>query len=160
LQVSLFAKGQRKPALRLGFTSVSFDRPSASTFSFTPPPNAHVTTNGAGLFARPAGPGFERRSIRPESGAIASPLDVAPAQTGQTKVVGKDWTSVVITSTSGAMPAQAGLVLKAAVPVSGKWGSGRLLQTSLVNILMLNDGRIAAGAVTPAALEAAVASAP
>jgi outer membrane lipoprotein-sorting protein len=165
LQVSLFAKGQAKPAFQLGFTSVSFSRPSASTFSFTPPPNAHVTTNGAGLFAQPAGPGFERRSLRPEADSGAAPVQiapfqVAPAQAGQTKVVGKDWTSVVVSSTSGALPPQAAFLLKAAAPVSGAWGSGRLLQTSLINILLLNDGRMAAGAVTPAALEAAVASAP
>jgi hypothetical protein len=43
--------------------------------------------------------------------------------------------------------------------VSGSFGSGRLLQTSLVNVLVLDDGRVAVGAVTAGALEAAVASA-
>jgi hypothetical protein len=42
--------------------------------------------------------------------------------------------------------------------VSGAFGSGRLVQGALLNILLVEDGRIAVGAVTPQALEAAVAS--
>jgi len=40
--------------------------------------------------------------------------------------------------------------------VSGAWGSGRLLHTSLGNVLFLSDGRVAAGFVSPSALEAAI----
>jgi outer membrane lipoprotein-sorting protein len=158
LQVSLFAKNQSKPALQLGFTSVSFSRPAVSTFNFTPPPNAHVTTTsslGLGMFG---GARVERRG-KPMAGSIeAAPAQAAPAQADPTKVVGH-WTQVVISTTNGGLPGQAGILLKAAVPVSGKWGSGRLVQSPLINVLMLNDGRIVAGTVTPAALEAAVASA-
>ncbi len=45
-------------------------------------------------------------------------------------------------------------LLHAMKPVHGSWGSGRLLQTSLVSVLITSNGRILAGAVTPAVLYA------
>jgi hypothetical protein len=69
-------------------------------------------------------------------------------------VVGQDWTAVLI-ARAVSLPGPAGEVLKAATVVPG----GRLLQTSLVNVLLLDDGRVAIGAVTPGVLEAAVPSA-
>jgi len=47
-----------------------------------------------------------------------------------------------------------GLLLKAAKPVHGPWGSGRLLRTSLVSVLITSKGQLLAGAVTPAVLYA------
>jgi hypothetical protein len=73
-------------------------------------------------------------------------------------MVGHDWATVAIFH-NVQIPKQAGELLKAATPVSGSFGSGRLIQTSLVNVLVLDDGRVAVGAVTVGALEAAVASA-
>jgi hypothetical protein len=46
-------------------------------------------------------------------------------------------------------------LLGAAKPVSGSWGSGTLLQTSLVSILM-TGGQVYIGAVQPSVLYAAV----
>jgi outer membrane lipoprotein-sorting protein len=45
-------------------------------------------------------------------------------------------------------------LLKAMTPVHGSWGSGRLLRTSLLSVLVTSNGRILAGAVTPAVLYA------
>lgn len=58
-----------------------------------------------------------------------------------------------------AIPAPALLqaLLKAATPVHGSWGSGRLLQTTLLSVLITSKGQILAGAVTPALLYADVA---
>jgi outer membrane lipoprotein-sorting protein len=58
-----------------------------------------------------------------------------------------------------AIPAPAVLqaLLKASSPVHGSWGSGRLLQTTLLNVLITSKGQILAGAVTPALLYADVA---
>ncbi len=39
----------------------------------------------------------------------------------------------------------------------GSWGSGRLLQTTLLSVLITSKGQILAGAVTPALLYADVA---
>ena len=44
-------------------------------------------------------------------------------------------------------------LLRSATPVSGGYGSGRMLKTALVSVLMLDDGRVFVGAVTPATLE-------
>jgi hypothetical protein len=43
-------------------------------------------------------------------------------------------------------------LLKASNAVHGSWGSGRLLQTRLLSVLVTSDGRILAGAVSPAVL--------
>ena len=58
---------------------------------------------------------------------------------------------------SGDSAAVAGALLKSATPVHGAWGSGRLLHTSLVSVLMTNSGHVLVGAVTPAVLYAAAA---
>jgi hypothetical protein len=49
-------------------------------------------------------------------------------------------------------------LLLATTPVHGSWGSGRLLQTKLLSILITSKGQILAGAVTPAVLYADVAA--
>jgi hypothetical protein len=50
-----------------------------------------------------------------------------------------------------------GALLKSATPVSGSWGHGRLLETSLISMLMTSNGRVLVGAVTPQVLYAAAA---
>src|SRR5512141_258352 len=45
LQLEVFAKGADAPAIRVGFTSISFGPVPASTFDFTPPAGATVTTS-------------------------------------------------------------------------------------------------------------------
>jgi outer membrane lipoprotein-sorting protein len=49
-------------------------------------------------------------------------------------------------------------LLLATTPVHGSWGSGRLLQTKLLSVLITSKGQILAGAVTPAVLYADVAA--
>jgi outer membrane lipoprotein-sorting protein len=44
LQLEVFAKGSDSAAIRMGFTSISFGPVDASTFDFTPPAGADVTT--------------------------------------------------------------------------------------------------------------------
>ena len=60
----------------------------------------------------------------------------------------QDWTQVVI-ARNVQLPVQGGELRDATTPVSGAWGSGRLLHTSLGNVLFLSDGRVAAGFVSP-----------
>jgi hypothetical protein len=49
-------------------------------------------------------------------------------------------------------------LLLATTPVQGNWGSGRLLQTKLLSVLITSKGQILAGAVTPGVLYADVAA--
>jgi hypothetical protein len=64
-------------------------------------------------------------------------------------------------SVSGA--GESGAVLNAlfaaATPVHGAWGSGKLLRTSLVTVLITDTGRTYLGAVQPSVLYAAASSA-
>jgi hypothetical protein len=180
LRVGVFAKslpkGHSKLALELGFTSVSFSRPAASTFKFSPPPGSTVTTNDmrAGRHQSTAASNSDQANAaqaKANHGLLHrrnlyhGQTDLYPAMTGQntlttgkTVTVGQDWTTVAIMS-NAQLPEQAYEVLRSATPVSGAFGSGRLVESPLVNALVLDDGRIAVGAVTPQALEAAVASA-
>jgi outer membrane lipoprotein-sorting protein len=173
LRVGLFAKAQAKAAFEVGFTSVSFSRPAASTFAFKPPPGATVTTNTAAPGAHAEG-GAKVRIKAGETPATATgPTGQTPPETGQSQTVGHDWTTVLITSAgsqlpspaTGRVPDQASNAVdqlyrlrRAATPLKGT--NDRLLHTALINVLLLPDGRIAVGAVTPEALVAATAPAP
>jgi outer membrane lipoprotein-sorting protein len=167
LQLSVVPKGQTKPAVELGFTSIDYSRPGGS-FSFTPPSGSTVTTKdltkpdnheNAPAATGPTTPAYamHRHHHRPDMAPDAQqPPANAATQPQNTKVVGDDWTQVVIAS-GVQLPVRGFGIQEASTPVSGSWGSGRLLHTSLANVLFLSDGRIAAGFVNPSALEAAVA---
>ncbi|MBV9409967.1 MAG: hypothetical protein JO148_00100 [Acidimicrobiia bacterium] len=175
LEVTVVPKGQSKPAIDLGFTKIDYGNPGGS-FSFTPPPGSTVTTND---LTKPhehnnANPSTQtgplqlhrHRMHRDGQGDTAPGITTVPGtgaasatgpQPQDTKVVGQDWTSVIIAN-AGNLPTIRGWgIEQATTPVSGSWGSGRLLHTALGNVLFLPDGRVAAGFVTASALEAAVA---
>jgi outer membrane lipoprotein-sorting protein len=50
-----------------------------------------------------------------------------------------------------------GALLQAATPVHGAWGSGKLLTTSLLSVLIMDNGKVLVGSVTPAVLYSAAA---
>jgi hypothetical protein len=145
LRTEVFARGASKPAINVGFSSISFTKPAASRFDFTPPPGSKVTNKSLG----------EHRSM-----AKHAP---DPRQSGiAPHVVGKDWSSVIVgqiptkmfankdnrSSLQGAM--------KLLPEVSGSWGHGRLLDTALFSAVITDDGHFAVGAVQPATLYAAL----
>jgi outer membrane lipoprotein-sorting protein len=149
LQVRVTPRGSSEPALTTGFTDLSLARPDPGVFTFTPPPGATVTEAPASSSAR-----------RP---AAARPAADSPG------VVGQGWTAVlVLPGTGAALPAgsstqdpTARALLDAFRPVTGAFGSGRLLTTRLVGVLALDDGRVLVGAVGPDVLErAATATGP
>ena len=134
LRVQVFARGAASPAVDVGFTSLSFGVPAASNFTFAPPPGAKLKT-----VTVPAGSGGSR------PGAPAPP-----------RFVGKGWLSVAVLPS---VPADesggiVGALQSAATPVQGSWGSGRLLRTSLLSVLITSGGQILAGAVQPSVLYA------
>jgi outer membrane lipoprotein-sorting protein len=171
LRVQVFARGASSPAFQVGYTAISFVRPAAANFSFTPPAGAKVHTV---TLPSPA----ERQQKHSAARQAAS----------QVQVIGKDWLSVAVFPasvlsqvTGGSMAGAAGQVaqsavpggqagdgsgesaaivrtlLGAATPVHGAWGSGQLLHTSLLSMLITDDGHVLIGAVTPAVLENAAA---
>lgn len=163
LGVELKARGQSKPAFSVAFTNLKLEAPDSAIFNFTPPPGATVTEiplpdHKTGDATPPSETAKEHAATRPAvtgtgwesvlefpagaipmpgnapsgDGAQASPLQPGPSQAGR--------------SGSGAA-----LLEQAAVAVPG----GRLVSTSLVNVLILDDGRILAGSVPLERLQAA-----
>ncbi|MGE5828373.1 MAG: LolA family protein [Micromonosporaceae bacterium] len=174
LRVQVVARDGGGPAIEVAFTQISFARPDPEQFRFNPPPGAQVTEGSTG--ANPDGPASKGHSTK-ESGTMKpgdpmnpgamkpDPLEPGVQAPGAAErpfaVVGKGWTSVLVTR----MPAAAGSgenrrddgpgglnigALLAQLPrVSGAWGSGRLMQSRLVSVLLTDDGRLLVGAVTP-----------
>ena len=314
LRVQVFARGASSPALEVGYTSLSFTRPAASNFPFTPPPGATVKTvtvpaaagfppglpfpeprawaagagsqaiinkasNGGGFILHtehgkvlpaklmpstvvlpaqvplPKGvrcvpaPGIPSAALKQMRASIAAQLPRGMPQAqraallkrlqagvlgnagricssacsssfsalvplvGGPTVIGHDWLSVLVLPAGGLAPgglpggvptgttvygsgwvesssgtvsssspvsgtvssSQAtvtlspgvvsggpgvdvsglgGALLSAARPVHGAWGSGRLLRTSLISVLITSDGEVLIGAVQPSVLYA------
>ena len=131
-----------------GFTKVDFAKPAASTFDFSPPKGTKVT-EGDELKS-----GDEAHKARPKGGE-----DLGKEFEGL-NVIGEGWGSIAQFDTGGeGMPTEAsgagdaGRFLDSLGDhVSGKFGSGTVFSTRLVNALITDDGKVYAGAVTKDAL--------
>jgi outer membrane lipoprotein-sorting protein len=171
LDVKVTAKNPSTTALEFGFTHIKYATPSASTFEFTPPPGSTVeqVSSPSALYLphQQRGPEIRRRVRGPGAGAgrpvplpdpTMVPAPASPTQgLGDVKTVGTDWGSVAIVP-AGQLPLGLGALLNGAPAVTVGSHSGRLITTTLVNVIVLDDGRIALGAVNPDALAAAAAS--
>ncbi|MBX7547141.1 DUF2092 domain-containing protein [Streptomyces sp. NPDC004232] len=147
LKFTLTPKSGGAAVVDAGFTEVSFARPAASTFTFTPPKGAKVTEQKKGATAR------EHDGFKP-GGGLAQGHDKGT-------VIGKGWTSVATfdTGAKGGLPSGgskagdlSGFLGSLGDKVSGKFGKGTVFSTRLVNVLMTDDGKVYAGAVTKDAL--------
>ena len=154
LRVDVYAKGANNPAVRVAFQQISFTVPDAQQFVFNPPPGTKVTNEKSpeGAAGTPA-PRKDMAQTVP--GKPVKPSGAEHGDSGST-VVGTGWTSVLVakvpsdaaSGTSGAQNPVAGIV-NSLPKVSGSWGSGRLLSSSLFTALLTDDGRLLAGAVSP-----------
>lgn len=145
LRLTVLAPGSSDPALQLGFTDLEFGAQDPSLFTFTPPPGATV------------------EDVQRPEGASAEKLDAAREHLPT--VVGDGWDTVLVAT----MPAPAAapeherfgggsIDLSAlGIPVSGPWGSGRLVTTAVASAIITDDGRVAAGAVPEQVLTEALA---
>ncbi|MFD7863921.1 outer membrane lipoprotein carrier protein LolA [Streptomyces sp. NPDC057682] len=156
-----------------GFTSVDFGAPKASSFTFTPPKGAKVTeADEAGKDA--AKHRAEAEKAAGELRGLGGDLGLGGDAEG-VKVIGEGWNAVAELKTPGGtglpssskgapsakdMPAEAQQFLDAlGDKVHGKFGSGTVFKTRLVNALMTDDGRVFVGAVDKDALVKAADSA-
>jgi outer membrane lipoprotein-sorting protein len=126
-----------------GFTQVSFAKPAASTFDFTPPKGAKVTE---------------------EDSAAAAPQDKGrPEHLGGLdglNVIGDGWDSIATFDTGGqGIPSGSevggdfgGFLDSLGDKASGKFGEGTVFKTRLINALITDDGKVYVGAVTKDAL--------
>jgi outer membrane lipoprotein-sorting protein len=209
LRVTVTARGQSEPAFQTGFTSVSFDAPADTLFSFVPPPGATVKELQLplpGVPPWPMTPGWPGAVIPPDPGTtspnttepvpdrgsiepvppdqgttdpvpVPVPPETAPEltpelapdkpawhrpDTPKPSVTGSGWETVIgFPAPSAGQGSLSESLLKdpflaqAAVVVPG----GRLLSTTLMNVLITDDGRIFVGMVPPERLQAAAAAA-
>ncbi|MFK4144483.1 outer membrane lipoprotein carrier protein LolA [Streptomyces sp. NPDC004065] len=134
-----------------GFTRISFARPAASTFDFTPPKGAKVTEEKD---ARGGGGKGAERSWKPGAGPGAGARQ-GLAGAGP-KVLGKGWNSIAVldSGSKGGIPSSSGkgdlggFLGSLGDSVSGKFGKGTVFSTRLVNALITDDGKVYVGAVT------------
>jgi outer membrane lipoprotein-sorting protein len=156
LRLQVFARGASSPAFQVGYTFIQFAAPAPADVSFTPPSGAKVTREDlAG--ARQSGPGSGRADASVFGSGWLTVLDLPSS--GLTSPAGPDGGPVSISNAAGDSAAVLGALLKSATPVSGTWGSGRLLRTSLISALITSNGRLFVGAVQPGVLYAAAAQA-
>jgi outer membrane lipoprotein-sorting protein len=154
LRVQVYARGSKDPAVQVGFTSVTLTKPAAANFDFKPPAGAKLVEKKPGTEKTP---GAEKT---PLPGQVKTP---APqAEKASPKKIGSGWTEVVqLTAPQNAQGKDKNGLMdafqKAATPVHGDWGSGRVLRTKLFSVLLTDDGRVYAGAVTPDVLTQAAA---
>ncbi|MEV4822536.1 sigma-E factor regulatory protein RseB domain-containing protein [Micromonospora sp. NPDC049274] len=144
LRFEVLAKGSDQPAFEMAFTQVDYRHPDADQFAFNPPPGVTVT---------------EETAERPSAGR---PAQAARGGNPQVRAVGEGWATVLVARLDGtpgkaaagepagaAPPADVSKLLGGLPAVSGDWGSGRLLTSKVFTVLLTDDGRVLAGAVTP-----------
>ncbi len=160
LRLQVFARGASSPAFGVGYTAIQFVTPAPADLSFTPPPGSTVTqvnlADGGGSGAKAnadsgvatIGSGWLTVLKLPSSALTPS----APAP-GSGSSAGPGGAS-----SAGDSSAVLSALLASATPVHGTWGTGRLLRTSLVSVLMTDQGSTFVGAVEPSVLYAAAAS--
>jgi outer membrane lipoprotein-sorting protein len=157
LKFSLTPAGGGAAVVDAGFTKVDFAKPAASTFDFKPSKGTKVTE--ADELAK---------AQRGERGAVPKDLKADELKAGgldDLNVIGKGWTSIAelkLPKEAGGLAAGKG---SAEMPpdaqkflsslgdqVKGEFGSGTVYSTRLVNVLVTEDGKAYAGAVTKDAL--------
>ncbi|WP_328302383.1 LolA family protein [Actinomycetospora sp. NBC_00405] len=147
LQLTVLAQGSGEPALQVGFSEIAYGPQDPSLFTFTPPPGTTVQDAPAG----------EGRPDRPEGDR-------------QGQRVGDGWDTVIVGRAPQGQPGQqpdgqqpegrpegAPDLSTLGTPVSGPWGSGRVITTAVATVIVTDDGRIAAGAVPQQVLTEALA---
>ncbi|MFF1879182.1 outer membrane lipoprotein carrier protein LolA [Leifsonia sp. NPDC058230] len=133
LRVQVDARGQKDPAVEVGFTRFSDQKPAASVFEFTPAAGATVTEQ------------------KLPTGAHAKVSGEHP----KPQVTGEGWDAVV-TLPAGSAPASLSSSPLFA-QLTSRVDGGHALSTSLVSVLITDDGRVLAGAVPVSALQAVAA---
>lgn len=175
LSVEVRARGQQEPAFRTAFSTLTLGAPDASLFNFSPPPGASVKE--LAVPAKPSG----TRDLADRNRTRSNPADRDLGSKDQSEkdsahkdlrghaptVTGSGWERIVgipahsasaRSPESGKQPVDRllndPLLRQATVTVEG----GRAISTSLVNVLLTDDGRTFVGSVPLERLQAAAAA--
>lgn len=132
LSVDVFARSQKAPAFHVGFSKLDLGAPDASLFAFAPPAGATVTEKAP-----------KTEGTRPTGAAKPT-------------VSGTGWGAIV------SLPAGTNTSSLTSSPLFGRLTTavegGNVFRTSLVTVLLTSDGRVFAGSVPVAKLQAVAAS--
>ena len=171
LRVQLYAKGASSPAFQVGYTTLQWVAPDPGNFSFTAPKGASVdvvkpkdqaksasgstpssTATGFGSYGKSwlTVVAFPQKDLMQGFGTIAGSSGSASSSKGQQNTFSNNNQGVGVSSQE-----LINALLGTAKPVHGSWGSGTLVTTSLVSMLM-TGGEVYIGAVQPTVLYAAV----
>jgi len=158
LDVKVYSKEQEAPAFEVGFESISFDIPSASMFSFTPPAGTIIET-----LEVPAELEAELEKLMAEAdlsklsedqkAAFKAELEAKYGEAPKTELIGQGWESVMYLS---AIPAQVPMELLESelfADLMTTVAGGKVFSTPVMNILITDSGKVYAGAVTIAFLQ-------
>lgn len=149
LDVKVYSKEQEAPAFEVGFESISFDVPSASMFSFTPPAGTIIETLEvpAELEADLTDLGEQQKAT------LKADLEAKYGEAPKTEIIGEGWESVMYLS---AIPAQVPMELlenELFADLMTTVAGGKVFSTPVMNILITDSGKVYAGAVTIAFLQ-------
>ena len=168
LRFQVYAVGAASPAFQVGYTALQWVAPDASNFSFTPPHGASVdVANGKqSASASPGAPdtrsfgsygkdwltvvSFPQSDLTNGFGTAAGANPSASSSGQQQDIYSANNKGVGVSSQE-----LLNALLGSAKPVSGSWGSGTLVSSSLFSMLM-TGGKVYIGAVQPSVLYAAV----
>ncbi|WP_405856560.1 DUF2092 domain-containing protein [Streptomyces sp. NBC_00090] len=146
-----------KPVVDAGFTKVDFGKPAASDFTFKAPEGAKVTEGAAekGAKEEQLPEGFEKGF----GGGLGDLPGFGDLGKDGLNVIGEGWTTIAKLDTGAPAPKTdeapkevQGLLGSFGDKVTGKFGSGTVFKTKLVNALLTDDGKVYVGAVTQDAL--------
>lgn len=149
LGLTVFSTLQVEPAIEVAFESISFATPDASLFSFTPPPGTTVETLEVPAEFETAFAELKNESLTDaEREALARELALSASEGIEPVLIGEGFETVVFLE---ALPSSVPLELLESdlfgdlvVSVPG----GVVFSTPLANVLLTDDGRVFAGAVT------------
>jgi outer membrane lipoprotein-sorting protein len=137
LRLTVLGTGSPDPAMEIGFTDLSFGPQDPELFRFTPPPGARI-----------------------EDAQRHEGHEGHPSGAAEPTMVGEGWDTVLVTAAPGPdVPRPEGVpdLSQLGRPISGPWGSGRLITSAVTSVIVTDDGRIAAGAVPEQVLTEALA---
>jgi hypothetical protein len=158
LDVKVYSKEQEAPAFEVGFESISFEVPSASMFSFTPPAGTIIET-----LEVPAELEAELEELKAEAdlsdlteeqkAALKAQLEAEFGEAPTTELIGEGWESVMYLS---AIPSQVPMELlenELFADLMTNVAGGKVFSTPVLNVLITDSGEVFAGAVTIAFLQ-------
>ncbi|WP_203817450.1 LolA family protein [Paractinoplanes ferrugineus] len=156
LRVDVYAKNATKPAVRVAFQQISFAVPDDQQFVFKAPAGTKVQESTAGEV---------KKGLADHQKAAAEKQERAKAdasKSGAPKMIGTGWTTIVSaklpkTDAADSQAKQLSGLTGMLPEVSGAWGKGHLFAGTLFSVLVTDDGRVFAGAVTPEKLYQAAA---